>query len=412
MQNALEMTLPELPLQDPAFDRDPMPFVAEARGQHPWLTRFGDKFFIHGYEAIRDILYQDAKLRPAHDDVVETYGAEGTAWADYMEGMMLAQWGPKHAQLRAAMGDTFTPRNVNRHIDLVRGTIADLLDEWIPKRGFDFAEFASYFPIAVLCGLLGTDTSEIPRIKHSLETQTAVLSLNNDLTKDLLEGYDVMWEFTDRLVKDREAAGLEQGKMLDQLILAKNAGQMSEDDLRWTLMLLFPAGYDTSKNMLTLTVYHLLENSGYWERCAEDLTFCLKAVEESFRHTSTATIFRKVTDDIEYDGVRFPKDSVIIFGTSIASRDPRIFDDPMKFDPERKQTNRHLAFGRGAHICLGQHLAKTQIAEGLHQVTQRIKNPRLTGEVRWRPYLGVWGLRSLPIAFEPGEKVVRAEPAQ
>lgn len=401
METATQMDLPELPLQDSIFDRDPMPFVEAAREKHPWLARFEDKYFVHGYEAIRDILYQDDKLRPAHDDVVEHYGAAGTPWAAYMEGMMLARWGDDHKRLRAAVGDAFTPRLVNRNAGLVRDTISRLLDEWVPKGEFDFAEFASNFPIAVLCGLLGTDTSEIPRIRHALETQTAVLSLNRDLMQDLFDGFDMLWEFTDRLVKEREAAGLNDEKMLDQLIAAKNAGKLSEDDLRYTLMLLFPAGYDTSKNVLTLTVYNLIQNPQYWDKCAADIGFCQKTVEEMFRHTSTATIFRKVTSDIEYEGVRFPVDSVLIFGNSIAGRDPRAFDEPMKFDPERKHKNRHVAFGRGAHICLGQHLAKAQIAEGLHQITKRIKNPRIVGEVNWRPYLGVWGLRSLPIVFDP-----------
>ncbi len=401
MQNAADLKLPILPLQDPEFDRDPMPFIEAAKDEHPWLAKFEGKYFLHGYDAIREILYQDDKLRPAHDDVVEHYGAVGTPWADYMEGMMLARWGEDHKRLRAAVGDAFTPRTVNQNVELVRETISGLLDEWVPKRSFDFAEFAANFPIAVLCGLLGTDTSEIPRIRHSLETQTAVLSLNKDLIQDLLDGFDMLWNFTDKLVKGREAQGLSEGKMLDQLIAAKNAGQMSEADLRYTLMLLFPAGYDTSKNVLTLTIYNLIQNPQYWDRCAEDIKFCLKTVEEMFRHTSTATIFRKVVSDIEYDNVRFAEGEVIIFGNSIAGRDPRAFDDPLKFDPDRKHINRHVAFGRGAHICLGQHLAKTQIAEGLQQITQRMKNPRITGEIRWRPYLGVWGLRSLPLEFEP-----------
>lgn len=53
---------------------------------------------------------------------------------------------------------------------------------------------------------------------------------------------------------------------------------------------------------------------------------------------------------------------------------------PIKFDPERKPVNRHLAFGRGAHMCLGQFHARCQLEEGLHLITQRLKNPRLTTE--------------------------------
>ena len=51
------------------------------------------------------------------------------------------------------------------------------------------------------------------------------------------------------------------------------------------------------------------------------------------------------------------------------------------------------------HICLGQYLAKAQLEEGLHLIAQRLRRPRLAGEATWRPFLGAWGLRTLPIAF-------------
>jgi cytochrome P450 len=168
-------------------------------------------------------------------------------------------------------------------------------------------------------------------------------------------------------------------------------------------MVLFPAGYDTSKNMLTLIVHMLLSHPDKWERCAADADYCAKVVEEMFRHTSTGTVFRTVAKAFEYDGVTFPKDTMLFFGNSLAGRDPASFPDPMKFDPERVHTNRHVAFGRGAHICIGQHLARTQITEGLRLVAQRIRKPRLVGEVKWRDFMGTWGLRTLPIAFEPGQ---------
>ena len=71
-----------------------------------------------------------------------------------------------------------------------------------------------------------------------------------------------------------------------------------------------------------------------------------------------------------------------------------------------------MAFGRGMHMCLGQHLARAQIQEGIHLIAQRITNPRLVGEVTWRPFPGVWGIRTLPIAFEPGARRTGAASVQ
>ena len=105
--------------------------------------------------------------------------------------------------------------------------------------------------------------------------------------------------------------------------------------------------------------------------------------------------------DIDHDGVRIPAGPSLIMGMVAAGRDSAAFADAEEFRPERTDANRHVAFGRGAHICLGQHLARTQIAEGIHLMAQRIANPRLSGEPVWRPFMGVWGLESLPIAFDP-----------
>jgi cytochrome P450 len=217
----------------------------------------------------------------------------------------------------------------------------------------------------------------------------------------LQAGFDVLWRFVDRLVIDREKSGIvEEGGLLDRLIAAKNAGELSETELRDLLIVLFVAGYGTSKTMLSVTMHMMLSHPDDWRRCAEDIGFCTKVVEEIFRHTAITNPPRIVAEEFTYDGVRFPKDTMLLFLVSKSGRDPTIFADPMEFRPERVHTHRHMGFGRGAHICLGQHLARVQIVEGIHLIAQRLTNPRLVGEVKWRPFIAGGGVASLPITFE------------
>jgi cytochrome P450 len=222
----------------------------------------------------------------------------------------------------------------------------------------------------------------------------------------LLRAFEVLWNFVDVLVLDREkrAAG-HDGLLLDSLIDAKNAGELNETELRDMLIVLFVAGYDTSKNMFGLIVSMIMMHQDQWRLCAADAEFCKKVVEEMLRHTSISTTLRTVAEEFEYEGVHFPKGAMIIFLNSLAGRDPAVFPEPSEFKPERPLTHRHVAFGRGAHMCIGQHLARIQLAEGLHIVAQRLTRPTLSGEVTWRPFLGVWGLRSLPLSFEPAPAV-------
>lgn len=403
MPTVTEMSLPFLPAEQLDFAADPMPYVEEARRRHPWLAKCEAGYLVHGYEAVKDILYMDAKLGPARSNIVEIYGAQGTPWAAYMEEMLLNQRGAEHARLRNSVALAFTPRNVNRYRLLMRGIASRLLDEWAPRGQFDFVEFAAEFPIRVLCGILGVPGDDIPpEIREALEAQASSLSLNRDLLPVMLNGYHLQWDFVDRLVRDREArGGLAEEALLDAMIIAKDGGAISDRELRHLLMVLFPAGYDTSKNMLSMTMFHMLDRPTDWARCAEDSAFCVRVVEEMFRHSAVTTPYRTVAEDFEYDGVRFTRGTLLIFATLLAGRDPAAYEKPMEFDPERPRDSRHVGFGRGAHICLGQHLARAQLEEGLNVIAQRITRPKLAGEVTWRRFLGVWGPRSLPITFEP-----------
>jgi len=90
----------------------------------------------------------------------------------------------------------------------------------------------------------------------------------------------------------------------------------------------------------------------------------------------------------------------LIFPMGIVCRYSGPFHAGLEFDPERPNANRHMAFSRGMHSCLGMFLARLQIAEGLHLIAQRLRDPRRDGELVWRLFPGVWGPKHLPIAFE------------
>lgn len=401
MQLITEMPIPLLPVDDPEFHKDPMPFVERARRQHPWLAKFNSGYVIHGYQALKDLAFMDDRLEMGLGGVVDFYQAQGTPWARFMNEMLQSHTGPAHARLRTSVAAAFTPRRANQARPLMRQVITDLLDDWVPEGEFDFADFASYFPVTVLCGVLGVSAEPIPGIRSAIETYMTLFTLDRSLLPGFLDAYDELWNFVDGLVVERETCGTtDEDGLLDALIATKNAGNIDETDLRFMILDLLIAGYDTSKNMLTLTVHMLLQYPDYWSRCAGDLKFCSKVVEEMLRHSGIATFFRNVKEDFDYDGHRFPKNTLIAFATPLADRDPEAFPEPMKFDPERVNTNRHVAFGRGEHICLGQFLARAQLEEGLHLIAQRITNPELAGEVAWRPLLGAWGLRTLPIRFD------------
>jgi cytochrome P450 len=189
--------------------------------------------------------------------------------------------------------------------------------------------------------------------------------------------------------------------LLDDIIAAKQRGEMDDVEARFMVLTVLFAGYDTSKNQLGMTMKLLLDHPEMYERCAQDLAYCRKVTEESLRHSAIATPYREAVTDFAYDGFEFGKGTMIVLAPPLANRDPAVFPQPGKFDPDRENAGRNIGFGRGPHLCIGQFLARNQLQEGLHLIAQRLRNPRLDGEIEWRPFLGAWGLRSLPIAFDP-----------
>jgi cytochrome P450 len=400
-----DLTLYSLPMEDPAFSANPWPELAKARALHPWLATCAFGHVVHSYDAMRDLLWLDHSLTGAYHDVVEFMDAERTPWGRFQHESLLAQTGESHKRIRSVLAPAFTPQQAARHRPLMRKVIAELLDEWVPKGTFDFEEFASYFPITVMCSLIGAPTAAIPALRTSMEAFGLSLSMNKAFLPQLNEAFETLDAFAREIVADRRKDPLprDEEDLLAILVATLDDGKLSERELYDLLIFLFVAGYDTSKNALTLMMDALIDRPEMYRRCADDLSYCKKVSEENFRYLTTSTIPRIVTKDITYQDVLIPQGTMLFFPVSISGRDPAI-DDADTFDPERDQAKkRHITFGMGVHICLGQFIARAQIEEGLHQIAQRIRNPRRTGESAWRPFYGVWGLKGLPIAFDRAE---------
>ena len=394
--------LPVMPADTLEFAANVDRYLEAARRSHPWLARFSQGYVVHGYQAVADLLVDDTHLVPGIGPIIDFYGVRGTMWGRFMEELLTSTTGQAHSRLRKSVAYAFTPRHANQVRPLMRQVIAGLLDEWVPKGKFDFTDFASLFPVTVMCGLLGVSASAVPMLRIAIEDHMASFSMDLATKPVFLAAWDRLWDFADTLVQEREASGAgDEASLLDAMIAAKNSGQMDETELRFMLLTLIIAGYDTSKNQLSIVMMLLLERPEMYERCAHDKDFCGKVIQETLRHTSIATPFRAVSQPFTYEGVRVLTGELLVLAPPLAGRDPAVFPDPLRFDPDRENAGRHLAFGRGPHICLGQFIARNQLQEGIHLIAQRLRAPRLTGEVDWRHFLGAWGLDHLPIAFDP-----------
>ena len=410
MRPVTELSLPHLAIGSPEFARDPVSQFDTARAQHPWLAKTDYGYVITEYAAIKDLLGMDAQMRPPHEVFIDAMNARGSRWERFQMESVLAIHNADHKRIRDVIAPMFTPRAANQHRALMRQVISQVLDEWSPKGRFDFEEFASYFPITVMCSLLGASPSIVPGLRSSLEALGLSFNMIPGFLPQLEKACEVLEDALATLIADRRAGRRLNAEpdLLDPLLEARDSGGISEGELQSLLIFLFVAGYDTSKNVLTFIMHDMLQHPEIYARCAEDLAYCRKVVEESMRYRSPGTSARLTDVDLVYRDVMIPKNTMLFLPNGIAGRDPSAFPDPEKYDPDRQQTNRHIGFGRGMHLCLGQFIARAQLEEGLHQIARRIKSPRLAGTYGYRPFPGVWGIRGLPIEFAPAPRLAEA----
>ena len=378
------------------------------RGEkHSWLARSDAGYVIFELQAIKDLLVQDDKFRTSFDGIVDIMGARGTPWGRFAEEQMIALPDRDHRILRDTFAAKFTPRHAGRVRPLMREVMLALLQEWAPRRSIDFAEFASYFPVSVMTRMIGAPVEAIPGLRSAMEALGLAFSMDKTMLPALNEGMERLETFATQLISDRRAnpRSGEDTDLLDLLITAGDEGGVSDRVLFDLLIFLFVAGYDTSKNVLTYMMHLMLRNPDIYRRCADDLDYCERAVEEALRMFNPSSVFRTSTQDIVYRDVLIPRDTMLFFTLNVSGRDPTAFADADRFDPDRTMdpSRRHVAFGRGKHICLGQYIARAQLQEGIHLIAQHMRDPKQAGEPGWRPFPGVWGLTGLPISFTPAE---------
>lgn len=118
------------------------------------------------------------------------------------------------------------------------------------------------------------------------------------------------------------------------------------------------------------------------------------------RYRSTVTgVGRTIAEPVEVDGERLEPGQQVFLSAWSANHDERAFPRPETIDPAQSVDVPHLAFGHGAHHCLGAALARAELQEGLTALTARINCPAVGPDAAWRPPVGINGPERLPITF-------------
>ena len=159
------------------------------------------------------------------------------------------------------------------------------------------------------------------------------------------------------------------------------------------------AGHDTTSSSVSGGLHALITNPDEMRKLREDAdAFISSTVEEAIRWASPVRQFaRTATCDYDLQGTLIREGESVGLWYASANRDEDIFEDPYKFRVGRRE--KHIAFGFGAHVCLGQHLARMEMAAMYRELLRRVEHFELAGEPKYMQSTFVGGLKSLPIRY-------------
>ena len=319
---------------------------------------------------------------------------------------------PKHPKLRRLTQEWFMPKNLRVIEADIRALAKRTVDKLVaagPEADFVPLVSAPY-PLHVVMQILGVPEEDEPRMLFL--TQQMFGGQDEELNKSGIANLspDQITEIVLGAVKDFTAyfeslAAKRRANPTDDVatILANGSidgAPLDPLDLAGYYIIIAAAGHDTTSASTAGAMLALARDPEQFAKVKADRSLVAGIVEEAIRWTTPVQHFmRMANDDAELSGVKIAKGDWLMLNYVAANHDPAQFDNPRRFDATRDH-NRHLAFGAGAHQCLGLHLARLEMRILFEELLDRLDKVELAGEPRRASSTFVGGLKTLPLRFE------------
>ena len=318
---------------------------------------------------------------------------------------------PDHSAYRALTADWFMPQNLKKLEDRIREIARGFIDRMLATGGeCDFArDVAFLYPLHVIMEVIGVPEEDEPRMlkltQEMFGSQDPDVNRTGALHDSAEEGVmsvqetvmDFMMYFNaiseDRRKNPRNdmASLIANGKI--------NGEPLGHVESMGYYIIAASAGHDTTSNTTAGAMWALAENPDQFKMVQENPALISSMVEESIRwETPVKHFMRTATEDTEFRDREIKKGDWFFLSYPSANRDEDVFEYPFKFKVDRSP-NRHLAFGYGPHICLGQHLGRMEMRILWEELLPKLKSVELTGTPKRVAANFVSGPKNVPIKF-------------
>jgi cytochrome P450 len=404
-------------IADPTVAADPVPFYDELRALGP-LVKGRANYLTADHALGHELLRSD-------DFRVVNMGSNLPAPLRWLElrtrndllhplqaPSLLAVEPPDHTRYRKTVSAVFTSRAVAALRERVEQTAADLLNELADESGVVdiVGRYCSQLPVAIISDILGVPEQDRRRILEFGELAAPSLDIGLPWrqyrrVQEGIAGFN-FW-LADHLRQLRRAPS---DNLMSQLIQTAESGaaetQLNETELQAIAGLVLAAGFETTVNLLGNGIRMLLDAPEHLDTLRQRPDLWPNAVEEILRLESPVQLTARVPHNgVELAGRRIKRGELVVVYLAAANRDPSVFPDPHRFDIERPNAGKHLAFSGGRHFCLGAALARAEGEVGLRTFFERFPDVRAAGTGSRRDTRVLRGWSRLPVALGPARSM-------
>jgi len=289
---------------------------------------------------------------------------------------------PDHTRIRRHTQAGFSARRMQALEPVIRHRAGELIDAFLDRRapGEWVAGVGNPLTAETIFRLLGFPESDDDQVKAWTNNRLEFTwgRTGNAQQVDVATNLLAYWRYVVDYVAMRKQNPADD---FTSELLAANAADpddLTRNEVQSIVYGLSFAGHEIVRNMISNTLLCLLGERDNWLRLCGNPELARGAIEEALRFNSAQTSWRRVTTcETELGGFRIPAGTPVFISLAAANHDPRVFENPGRFDMDRANAAQHIAFGRGIHICLGRLLAKLEIRLVLETLLEKVPSLRL-----------------------------------
>ena len=297
-------------------------------------------------------------------------------------GNMIGMDPPDHQIYRKMVAPSFTPKAIRTLEGDMRLKIRELLENVEDKGEFNFVtEISEQLPLWVLCEMMGIPESERPKIRDLVNNLTdASIQQDPNNAFQIWVNYMELFKMGRDMIEERRKSPTD-----DLMSVVANTkiegGELPPELLDGFFLLMVIAGNETTRNTLTGGLMALTDNPEEREKLLKDPALISNATDEMLRWVTSVIYFRRTaTKDTNIRGQDIKAGDKVVMWYGSANRDEQIFEDGHLFRVDRENAKKHLAFGAGEHLCLGNRLGHMQIRILFEELLDRFPNIHSTSD--------------------------------